>query len=211
MARCFVILCLLWCGLANASLPPHHTDVFCNGAYFSHELAVNNAASIPAVTGVSVVSGATTVSGKMILPPATQSFLYDADGNLTNDLVWSYTWDGENRLIQMVSAPGMASTNRLRLAFEYDWAGRRIRKTVTRLDTSAVILDNKFLYDGWNLIAELNGTNNNVIRSYAWGLDLSGSLPDGPNGAGGVGGLLMVKDVAQGTNGFTVLIRQKMK
>jgi RHS repeat-associated protein len=80
--------------------------------------------------------------------------------------------------------------------FEYDWRGRRIRKTVTRLDTSAVILDNKFLCDGWNLIAELNGTNNTVIRSYTWGLDLSGSQ----QGAGGVGGLLMVKDASQGTH-----------
>jgi len=194
MSRCILIFCLLRCSLVNASLPSHNAVIFRNNAYFRHELAVNNAGSIPVVTGVSVVSGATTVSGKMILPPAAQSFLYDADGNLTNDLVWSYTWDGENRLIQMVSAPGMASADRLKLVFEYDWAGRRIRKTVTRLDTSAVILDNKFFYDGWNLIAELNGTNNNVIRSYAWGLDLSGSQ----QGAGGVGGLLMVSDTALG-------------
>ena len=198
MSRCILILCLFWCGLVNASLPPHHADVFRKGEYFRHELAVNNAGTNPAVTGVSVVSGATTVSGKMILPPATQSFLYDADGNLTNDLVWCYQWDAENHLIQMdnVASPGMASTNRLKLAFEYDWKGRRIKKTVTRLDTSAVILSNKYLYDGWNLIAELNATNNAMIRSYVWGLDLSGSL----QGAGGVGGLLIVKDAVQGTH-----------
>ena len=46
----------------------------------------------------------------------------------------------------------------------------------------------KFVYDGWNLMAELNATNNAVIRSFMWGLDLSGS----PQGAGGVGGLLEV-------------------
>jgi RHS repeat-associated protein len=34
-------------------------------------------------------------------------------------------------------------------------------------------------------IVELNGTNNTLVRSYAWGLDLSSSL----SGAGGVGGL----------------------
>jgi RHS repeat-associated protein len=74
------------------------------------------------------------------------------------------------------------------LEFEYDWQGRRIKKKVTNLDTNSVLLDNKFLYDGWNLIAELNATNNVVIHSYMWGLDLSGSV----QGAGGVGGLLLL-------------------
>ena len=44
-----------------------------------------------------------------------------------------------------------------------------------------------FLYDGWNLLAELDALNSNAtLRSYTWGLDLSGSV----QGAGGVGGLL---------------------
>ena len=37
-------------------------------------------------------------------------------------------------------------------------------------------------------IVELNGTNNTLVRSYAWGLDLSASL----SGAGGAGGLAWV-------------------
>jgi RHS repeat-associated protein len=37
-------------------------------------------------------------------------------------------------------------------------------------------------------IVELNATNNTLVRSYAWGLDLSGTM----DGAGGVGGLLWV-------------------
>jgi len=37
-------------------------------------------------------------------------------------------------------------------------------------------------------IVELNGTNNTLVRSYAWVIDLSGSL----SGAGGVGGLTWV-------------------
>ena len=42
-------------------------------------------------------------------------------------------------------------------------------------------------YDGWNVVAELNGTNG-VIRTFMWGLDLSGTA----QGAGGVGGLLAI-------------------
>ena len=37
-------------------------------------------------------------------------------------------------------------------------------------------------------IVELNATNNSLVRSYVWGLDLSGTM----GGAGGVGGLLWV-------------------
>jgi hypothetical protein len=46
---------------------------------------------------------------------------------------------------------------------------------------------NKFAYDDWNLVAELDHTNL-LARSFCWGLDLSGGL----HGAGGVGGLLAV-------------------
>ena len=42
----------------------------------------------------------------------------------------------------------------------------------------------------WNLVAELDALNAcTPLRTYAWGVDLSGSM----SGAGGVGGLLMVK------------------
>ena len=47
----------------------------------------------------------------------------------------------------------------------------------------------RFLYDGWNLIAELN-TQNSPLRTYTWGLDLSGSM----QGAGGVGGVLTISN-----------------
>jgi RHS repeat-associated protein len=49
--------------------------------------------------------------------------------------------------------------------------------------------DTKFIYDGWNLIAELDVTASlNVTATYAWGLDWSGT----GQGAGGVGGLLQI-------------------
>jgi len=44
-----------------------------------------------------------------------------------------------------------------------------------------------YLYDGWNLIAEV-APGGSLIRNYVWGTDLSGSA----QGAGGVGGLLEV-------------------
>jgi len=67
--------------------------------------------------------------------------------------------------------------------------GRRIRQT--EYDGSSgswtVVSDIKMVYDGWQCITEMNATNNAVIRSYVWGVDLSGTQ----TGADGVGGLVM--------------------
>lgn len=52
----------------------------------------------------------------------------------------------------------------------------------------------KFVYDeGWNLLAELDG-GNRVQRQYLWGRDLSGTRA----GAGGIGGLLAMRDRGTG-------------
>jgi RHS repeat-associated protein len=109
---------------------------------------------------------------------------HDDDGNLNSDGTWSYTWDGENRLVQMVKT-GSA------LFFSYDPQGRRIRKLVTD-GAEQTLLDQRFVYDGWNLVATMNvDTSGECLwKSFVWGLDLSGS----EQGAGGVGGLVMVED-----------------
>ena len=106
--------------------------------------------------------------------------LYDADGNLTNDGRWSYTWDAENRLVGMAANTAVGPTNSLR--FTYDWQGRRIRKQVwpNATQTGNPTNDVAFLYDlpavasaeggGWNLVAEvsvLNGQQASLIRAYA--------------------------------------------
>src|SRR6266487_1220596 len=51
-----------------------------------------------------------------------------------------------------------------------------------------------FRTDPFILIGELNNTNG-LIRSYIWGLDVSGSM----QGAGGVGGLLAIKPTCSNT------------
>jgi RHS repeat-associated protein len=123
--------------------------------------------------------------------PVGENFQHDLDGNLVRDGRWTYTWDAENRLVKMESFANAPTGSRRRFDFAYDHQGRRIWKKVTNLDTSAVTSERKFLYDGWNLIAELNESNS-VLRKYVWGLDLSGSS----EGAGGVGGLLQIEDSA---------------
>jgi RHS repeat-associated protein len=86
-----------------------------------------------------------------------------------------------------------------KLQFEYDYLGRRISKKVypwsTGLnDWGAATNHTLFLYDGWNLIAELDGFQSlhplPLVRSYTWGLDLTGSLDE----TAGIGGLVLATD-----------------
>ena len=90
----------------------------------------------------------------------------------------------------MVRNSGVGPSGALSLIFDYDPQGRRIRKRVwsNTGSTGTPTLEVRYLYDGWNLLAEMN-SGLVVQRGYVWGQDLSGSL----QGAGGVGGLLMVR------------------
>jgi len=73
----------------------------------------------------------------------------------------------------------IVSTNLTKtLSFTYDYQGRRIEKKVwnntTGTGTPATYL--KYIYDGWNLIAELNAKNSNaVVRIYSWGPEAQGA------------------------------------
>jgi RHS repeat-associated protein len=104
----------------------------------------------------------------------TNTPTYDADGNMLTHDGWTFTWNGENRLIA-------ASNSTYQLTFAYDYLGRRFFKTSV---SHALNTTNQahFSYDGWNLISEESSETN----LYIWGLDLSGGL----QGAGGIGGLI---------------------
>ena len=160
------------------------------GEYFQELVSVTNS-SVPLWQAVNVTtSGGGTNTGNVFVPQTPENYGYDADGNMTNDGRWTFTWDAENRLVSMQAISTVPSGAKKKLDFAYDYQGRRIQKVVsTWIGTNYVAQStNKFLYDGWNLSAELNGTNG-VVRAYLWGLDLSGSM----QGAGGVSGLLAIK------------------
>ncbi len=174
-------------GNATATVTVNGQSTYRKNEYFYKALTVGN--GVYASVTVSATSGSTVnQSGSVFVPAATETYTPDADGNLTQDGRWDYTWDAENRLIVMKTRSGIAGPVR-RLEFEYDCFGRRIRKRVyDALSGGNLLLERKFVYSGWNVLAEMDGSNN-LVRSYAWGLDLSGTS----QGAGGVGGLLYVK------------------
>ena len=166
--------------------------------YYRTELPIDNSSgpAYQSVTNLAVLNKGsnpdiiTNTTGNIYLPQSPESFTYDADGNVTQDGRWKYSWDGENRLIALTNNSNVPDSAKMTLNFAYDHQGRRISKTVSNYNAGAYhsALQNTFVYDGWNIVDELNGTNNAVIRSYIWGLDLSGSM----QGAGGVGGLLTI-------------------
>jgi RHS repeat-associated protein len=143
---------------------------------------------------------AVTETRSLLVPAVPENFVYDADGNLTQDGLWNYQWDGENRLKVQELRPDVANATWRRIQYAYDGQGRRIQKLVTTAPspggTPTTTSDTRFLYDGWNLVAEYSysGATFTLVRSHAWGLDLSGSA----QGAGGVGGLLWTKVAATG-------------
>ena len=107
-------------------------------------------------------------------------------------------FDAMNRLVAMETQPVAvaAGVPQQRLEFVYDYQGRRTAKKLFIWDAPSsswtLISDLRFLYDGFNLLTELETdlptSDFRLSTSFVWGLDLSGSL----QGAGGVGGLLAV-------------------
>jgi RHS repeat-associated protein len=142
-------------------------------------------------------------------PPAVEAPVYDLDGNLTQDARWTYTWDAENRLVSaeergvdIVVRPAGAPP-RLKLTFAYDHRHRRIAKRVHEWSAvtgsfSNLVKELRYLYHGWNMIAELDHTfssgagleGSRLVRSHVWGPDVAGQEGGPMEGAGGVGGLL---------------------
>src|SRR6185369_14049349 len=92
-------------GVANptASVTVNGNAAYRKGDYFDHALSVLNGSSpqYPTLTVISTYGAAQTNSGKIYVPRTAEFFSYDADGNLATDGRWTYTWDAENRLIEM--------------------------------------------------------------------------------------------------------------
>ena len=115
--------------------------------------------------------------GYLFLPESPEGFSYDADGNQTGDGRWSMSWDAENRVTRIVSWDGLPTASKFSLDFTYDYFGRRIQKIVSTNNGSSYsgLYTNKFVYDGWNLVAILDGQSS-IVYSFQWGSDLSGTF-----------------------------------
>jgi RHS repeat-associated protein len=125
------------------------------------------------------------------------SFTYDANGNRTVQGWVIYTYDDENRLVQISDDTYHTyrtvfvydGLGRMRKRIDYYWGGSPTAPegpggplVISSWCTTNTVL---YIYDGSRVIEERN-TNNVPTVSYTRGPDLSGTL----EGAGGIGGLL---------------------
>ncbi len=175
-----------------------YTSTTRKGDYFRGELPFNNStgavwltitnlAALSNYTGADVI---TNTVGSKLLAKTPEAFTYDADGNLTSDSLWTNVWNGENRRITIESRTSVAPVTRVREQWTILADGRWIERVVSTNNGTAYYpsLTNRYVWDGQVLLAVLDNTNG-VVVSFMRGLDLSGSL----QGAGGVGGVLVVK------------------
>lgn len=182
----------------NAQRPYRNQD------YFWKQLELNNSngAIWQSVTNLAVLNRGTNADlactnvGYVFLSQTPESYSYDADGNILTDGRWAYSWDAENRLVNMVSLTNAPNGSQMELNFTYDYRGRRIQKVVSTFVGGSYVSEatNRFIYDKWNVVGILDATTN-LLYSFNWGLDLSGGL----KGAGGTGGLLWMTSYS-GTN-----------
>ena len=163
------------------------------GDYYRGELVADNSGAPVhlAITNTgSLGTNSVFLNRHALLAKTPESFGYDLDGNLTNDGKWSFSWDAENRLIGMQSISTIPDAAKRQMTYAYDDQGRRIYAKIMGWNTNTasyqLVTEERYWYDGWNLIGRANLATS-LVQNFVWGFDLSGSL----QGAGGVGGLLV--------------------
>ena len=92
---------------------------------------------------------------------------YNARGDETSDGTEAFTWNAADKLTAVT-----ANDHSFKDTFQYDGEGRLIEKDLYSWNTTSSTWSlsgvRKLVYDGTNLVAELNG-DNSIIDSYAWG------------------------------------------
>jgi len=135
-------------------------------------------------------SGNRATNSETVNLASSVTYTYDADGNLTNDGVRTFSYDEENQLTN-VSVSGS-----WKVEFQYD--GKMRRRVMKEYNLNGTVTNEvHYVYDG-NVVVEERDWNNALKVGYVRGKDLSGSF----QGAGGIGGLLARTDNTTSTNSF---------
>jgi YD repeat-containing protein len=147
------------------------------GEYYRKEVSVNNSAS-----GVAqwINSRATNVTGTSVVARLSftaqtpEASTYDPDGNLTQDGLWNYSWDAENRLTRVETRTNAITDSSYwqRVDATYDFASRRVRKQVYAWNSGAsayqLSAGLRYFYHGRNLVGQLDEITGTRI-SFVWG------------------------------------------
>src|SRR5262249_9336816 len=119
--------------------------------------------------GNRTMSGYQTGTNNRLVSDGTWNYTYDAEGNVTKKVrisdgqTWTYTWNLSNKLLQAEQRVTDGGTLIQRVTFQYDVFGNRVEKQVYTQSTGQAVTQ-RFAYDGANLWADLDGSNNLVMR-----------------------------------------------
>ena len=124
-----------------------------------------------AVTDNGATTNYTTNSLDQYVQAGSETFSYDANGNLTGrterENSTTYVWDEDNQLISV-------DRNGTRIDYRYDLQGRLIEKTIGGQTT-------RYIWDGLNLIAEMN-IDGQVIKRHIYGAGINEIVQVSENG-----------------------------
>jgi YD repeat-containing protein len=175
-----------------------YTPTTRKGDYFRGEMPFNNSTGAMwlTITNVAVLNDGTNpdivtnVVGNLLLAKNSEAFTHDLDGNLTGDSLWTNVWNGENRRVVVESRPTLPAAAKRKVEWTILADGRWVERIVSTNNGTSYYPSqtNRYVWDNQILLSVLDHTNG-VVVAFMRGLDLSGSI----QGAGGVGGVLMVK------------------
>ncbi len=117
----------------NATVTVNGNTAWRLGEYFYGGDDADNAASavmkeldITAVVNPSGTNNADlvqSVTGKVYVAKSPEAFTYDDDGNMLSDGRFTYTWDGENRLVSIETSAAAVSAGAPRVRVEGEKQG----------------------------------------------------------------------------------------
>ena len=155
---------------ATSAASAAQTSYFYGGDYADNTAGpvfkeVEIAAVIPAATpdGWDEMSA---VTGRVFVAQSPERFTYDADGNMTSDGRFRYTWNAENRLVRAQELVAPTNRNPYTIAYAYDHKGRMVSKRITENDGSDTLIKSiAYVWDGWNVIRE-TVTNPSTLQPF---------------------------------------------
>jgi RHS repeat-associated protein len=110
------------------------------------------------------MAGYTTASGNEMTNDGTWTYTYDSAGNTISktsgsggsQITWTYSYDNANELTGAVEVQGGVTITQL--TYTYDVSGERVQEQLWQ--TGSGTSTTRFAYDGMNVWAQLDGSNN---------------------------------------------------
>ncbi|MBU1693693.1 MAG: hypothetical protein KKC51_06985 [Verrucomicrobia bacterium] len=166
----------------TAAVNGYSAQVLANGTFVATNLPVASGSN--AFTAILTDPFGRTSTSRVSVIAQNRVFSYDLNGCMTNDNQFVYVLDDADRLVEVKNLSGDSL-----MQCRYDGLGRRRERILWENGGGST---NRYIYDGWLVVAVTDGSTN-ILERYVHGIDFSGSR----EGAGGIGGILACAEGGQ--------------